>query len=491
MVKRLNLLTLKLFFEEGLAEEYLNKSSINKRELATLSSFVEEVEKISQKVNIFNDYFYDYSIPQISKQFDILKVTEDYIINIELKEMSTEEAIKKQLKENNYYLSSTGREVWTFTYVKTSNSLYQYTKVDDTLHLIEFEGFVQWLEEKEMKYGENEDLNGLFDPKQYLVSVFNDTSKFLDNQYFLNDLQQRFKKEFKESGRLFHAIKGEAGSGKTLLLYDIAKEYKENKAILVIHCAQLNLGHYNLNEDGWNIIQIKNYKSSLKPDLDAIFVDEAQRLRGYQLQDIVEFARENNIEVYFSYDPEQYLHLDEKTSDIANRILGLGSEVINRNLTGKIRSNKEITTFIKKIFDTSHNHTSNMDFRRFIEVIYYNEIADANIFTRELIDSSKGEATVLSLTPDVVKERKYQRYNSVQATLNSHEVIGQEFNHIVLTLGDYLNYDAKGKLNATCDSYYDVVRMFYQLATRAKEKLTIIIINNVEIATRAVKVLNQ
>ncbi|MGA3674371.1 DNA/RNA helicase domain-containing protein [Lysinibacillus agricola] len=492
MVKKVNLLTLKLFFEEGLAEGYLNKGSINRRELATLSSFVEEVEKKSKKINIFNDYFYDYSIPQISKQFDILKVAEDYIINIELKEQSTEEAIKKQLKENSYYLRSTGREVWTFTYVKTSNSLYEYSAEDDTLYLIEdFEKFVKWMEEKELKYGENEDLNDLFDPKQYLVSVFNDTNKFLDNQYFLNDLQQRFKKEFEESGKLFHAIKGEAGSGKTLLLYDIAKEYKENKAILVIHCAQLNLGHYNLNEEGWNITQIKNYRSFLEPDLDAIFIDEAQRLKEYQLQDIIEFARENNVEVYFSYDPKQYLHINEKTSDIANKILGLGSEVINRNLTGKIRSNKEISTFIKKIFDTSHNHTSNMDFRRFIEVIYFNEIVDANDFTRELIDSSKGEATVLSLTPDVVRVRKYQRYNSVQATLNSHEVIGQEFNHIVLTLGDYLNYDATGKLNATCDSYYDVVRMFYQLATRAKEKLTLIIINNRDIAARAVKVLNQ
>ncbi len=153
MVKKINLLTLKLLFEEGLVEDYLNNRSINRRELATLSSFVEEVEKNCSKINIFNDYFYDYSIPQISKQFDILKVAQDYIINIELKETSTEEAIKKQLKQNSYYLRSTGREAWTFTYVKSSNSLYEYIAEDDSLVLRDnFKHFVDWLEGKEISY---------------------------------------------------------------------------------------------------------------------------------------------------------------------------------------------------------------------------------------------------------------------------------------------------------------------------------------------------
>lgn len=108
-----------------------------------------------------------------------------------------------------------------------------------------------------------------------------------------------------------------------------------------------------------------------------------------------------------------------------------------------------------------------------------------------MIDSSKGEATVLNFTDDLITTREYQHYNSPQAILNAHEVIGQEFNHVVITLGDYIEYDTSGKLYATCSSYYDVIRMFYQLATRAKEKLTLIIINNKDLAQRAVKVLNQ
>lgn len=479
-------------YKEGLAGNYLNDIKPNIRELDTLSSFVEEILKSYSEINVFNDYLYDYSIPQISKQFDILKVASDIIINIELKETSTEEKIKMQLKENNYYLRSTGREVLTFTYVKSSNSIYQYIAEENRLDIIDFEGFVQWLEGNRVSYMEEEDINEIFKPKQYLVSVFNDTEKFVRNEYFLNDLQQRFKVEFEKSSKLFKAIKGEAGTGKTLFLYDIAKDYKDRgDSILIIHCAQLNIGHYNLIQSGWSIIPIKNYSGSLTTEIKAIFIDEAQRLTGYQFEIITDYARENKIKIYFSYDPEQYLHLNEKTSDIANKILGLNSEVINRVLTGKIRSNKEINLFIKKIFDGQHNHTSNYEFRDFIEVLYFNEIYTANSYIEELVDSSKGKATILSFTDDLITQRKYQRYNNIQSKLNAHEAIGQEFDHVVLTLGDYVDYDAQGKLYATCSSYYDVVRMFYQLATRTKEKLTLVIINNKVLAQRAVKVLNQ
>ncbi len=456
-----------------------------------MHSFVEEVLKHYNEINVFSDYLYDYSIPQISKQFDILKVARDFIINIELKETSTEEKIKKQLKENSYYLRSTGREIMTFTYEKSSNSIYHYIAEEERLDVIDFNGFVEWLEEKRINYLEEEDINELFNPKQYLVSVFNNTKKFLRNEYFLNDLQQRFKAEFEGSDKLFKAIKGEAGTGKTLLLYDIAKDYMDRgDSFLIIHCAKLNIGHSNLIQSDWNITSIKNYREHLDPEVKAIFIDEAQRITSNQFEYITGYARENNIKVYFSYDPEQYLHLDEKASDIANKILGLNLEVINKILTGRIRSNKEINTFITKIFNKEHNHTTDYDFRDFIEVLYFNDIDTANMFIEELVDCSKGKATVLSFTDDLVTRRRYQRYNNVQAKLNAHEAIGQEFNHVVLTLGDYVDYDARGKLYATCDSYYDVVRMFYQLATRTKEKLTLIIINNKILARRAVEVLN-
>lgn len=493
MIKRINLLTLNLMFKENLAKDYLNERTINSRELETLSKFVEELLKNYSNIKIFNDYIYDYSIPQISKQFDILKISSDYIINIELKEASTEEKIKKQLKENYYYLRSTGRKISAFTYVKENNSIYSYNEEEDQLELIEdFRSIIKLLEEVQMNYLEDEDINEIFKPKQYLVSVFNDTEKFLKNEYFLNDLQQRFKKEFENSNKLFRAIKGAAGTGKTLLLYDIAKEFRsKGESILIIHCAKLNIGHFNLKNAGWNIAPIKSYQEYLIEDIDAIFIDEAQRLKEYQLENIINHAKENKTKVYFSYDPEQYLHLDEKTSDIANKILGLDSEVINRSLTNTIRNNKEINLFIQKIFNSEHNHTSDFHFRDFIEIIYFDDIKTSDYYIKELVDYSKGEATVLSLTEDLKTPREYHRYNNVQSVLNAHEVIGQEFNHVILTLGDYVQYDSSGKLRATCSSYYDVVRMFYQLATRTKEKLTLIIINNKSLSRRAVKVLNQ
>lgn len=492
MTKKFNLLTMQLMLKEGFVGDYLNNNNPDFKELKSLSKLVDNIKKNHNEFKIFNDYFYDYTIPQISKQFDLLKIGKDIIINIELKQSSTEERIKNQLMQNMYYLKSTGKEVYTFTYLESTNTIFQYVAFSNKLIKINFEEFVRFLEKTEVKGTEEVDINSLFTPKEYLVSVFNNTKKFNDDEYFLNDLQQRFKKEFRESDKLFRAIKGGAGTGKSLMLYDIAKEYKNQEhPILVIHCARLNIGHSNLQQLGWNITQIKDYSSSLNPDLKAIFIDEAQRLTKYQFDEITKFSREHNIYTYFSYDPEQYLHLDEKTSDIANKILGLNSEVINRSLTQTIRSCEEINLFVTKLFDNNHNHTTKFDFRDFIEVLYFDTISTANLYVDEMVDSSKGEATVLSLTDDLKIEREYQRYNNSRAKLNAHQVIGQEFSHVVLVLGNYVAYNSEGKLFATCSSYYDVERMIYQLATRCKEKLTLVVINNKSLAKRAVKVLNQ
>ena len=54
------------------------------------------------------------------------------------------------------------------------------------------------------------------------------------------------------------SITGSAGTGKTLLTYDIAKDLKEDrKKYLIIHCGLLNSGHDKLNDEhDWEIIPI-------------------------------------------------------------------------------------------------------------------------------------------------------------------------------------------------------------------------------------------
>ena len=66
----------------------------------------------------------------------------------------------------------------------------------------------------------------LFEPSKYLVSPFNSPQDFLDGKYFLNRQQEEIKNRIlrsiaEDSGFMCYAIEGGAGTGKTLLLYDI------------------------------------------------------------------------------------------------------------------------------------------------------------------------------------------------------------------------------------------------------------------------------
>lgn len=94
-------------------------------------------------------------------------------------------------------------------------------------------------------------VHSLFKPSTYLVSPFNSTTKFINGEYFLTDHQNSIKKDiinlFTSSSAEFVSVIGNPGTGKTLLTYDIANHYINNKLkVLVVHCVKLNNGHSTL-----------------------------------------------------------------------------------------------------------------------------------------------------------------------------------------------------------------------------------------------------
>ena len=53
----------------------------------------------------YDGWFYSFTIPQVGKEFDLLRITENSVINLELKSRSVDESkIEKQLIQNRYYL---------------------------------------------------------------------------------------------------------------------------------------------------------------------------------------------------------------------------------------------------------------------------------------------------------------------------------------------------------------------------------------------------
>ena len=73
---------------------------------------------------------------------------------------------------------------------------------------------------------------------------------------------------------------------------------------------------------------------------------------------------------------------------------------------------------------------------------------------------------------------------------NTHEVIGQEFDNVVIVIDDSFKYNALGDLVAD-NCYYSQRQMLYQIITRTRKKLHIVIINNEYMLNRCLDIINQ
>ena len=79
--------------------------------------------------------FSTHSDPRLGKEFDLLQIKEKQIVNIELKSGAvSDEAIRKQLLQNRYYLSVLGRNIRSYTYVSSLDRLVRLNNHD---HIVE------------------------------------------------------------------------------------------------------------------------------------------------------------------------------------------------------------------------------------------------------------------------------------------------------------------------------------------------------------------
>lgn len=91
-------------------------------------------------------------------------------------------------------------------------------------------------------------------------------------------------------------ITGAAGTGKTLVTYDIAKESNQSRKVLVVHCAKLNeVQRLLIEKYKWDIISIRHLNVLSLKNFELIVVDEAQRMSTNQLNLLVDYIKILNI----------------------------------------------------------------------------------------------------------------------------------------------------------------------------------------------------
>lgn len=490
MTRSINLLSLiqaHRSLDQGNYERYAASHgiAIRPKELNDLHSLAEQLRDAEPNDRLFDQFHVGYQIPQIGKEFDLLRFGENHHINIEVKADCDLVKIERQLRRNKYYLGFLGKDVYCVSY---SSLAQQFFVLDGNDTAIE-------IDTKEVKgllasqvIDEATPIAARFNPSNYLVSPFNSPSRFLLGKYFLTSQQEDVKRQalaLLASGTapVFVALSGAAGTGKTLLSYDIVAELKRiGRTPLIVHCGKLNSGHWELMNAGWHIIAVKDIARTDLGSFSPILLDEAQRIRPGQFNSVVEQITSKGGKCIFSYDRSQTLDDYETKNDIATKIATIPG-IVTFSLSEKIRTNKEIADFIKSFVKADRqlkvSNTGN------VEVTYFNKQDDA---VAHLASLEAANWKVIKFTPSQYNREHHETY-SAGIPSTSHDVIGQEFEHVAVMVDQFFSYNARGDLVYTGKAYYQPAKMLFQNMTRARSKLRIIIINNPAMLSACMKIL--
>ena len=234
--------------------------------------------------------------------------------------------------QNRYYLSHVASEIFSFTYMRCNDNTVRVYKYDKgLLQESSMDELIKCV--VQIKTAKKDKIEELFRPKDYLISPLNTPEKFLEGKYYLNIQQDEIKRNVLvsfENGNYLWGIRGAAGTGKTLLLYDIAKNLSKNYRVCIVHCGLLNDGHRYIDSHLKNVSVID--AKSVSPDriscFDIICVDETQRLYKSSLDEILLAYDERILKgCIFSYDSAQALSKTEVRRNNPERLIDRKSVV--------------------------------------------------------------------------------------------------------------------------------------------------------------------
>ena len=172
---------------------------IREWELESMKSLVRRLEAHMDDVYSLR-FFYSYQIPRLGKEFDLLQIKEDQIINIELKSgVVSDEAIRKQLMQNRYYLSVLGCTIQSYTYISSQDRLVRLTNHD---HIVDadWKDLCRALQRESDDY--RRDIDDLFQAELYLISPVSEPARFLKKEYFLTSQQRDIQRQILKKLRI-------------------------------------------------------------------------------------------------------------------------------------------------------------------------------------------------------------------------------------------------------------------------------------------------
>lgn len=427
-------------------------------------------------------FYYSFTLPKLGKEFDLLRINDEYVINIELKSGNvSDEAVQRQLIQNRYYISALNRNMVFYTYISNTDRL---VRLSNSGRLIE----ADWKELADVitKQGSCSDSNieDLFKEDKYLISPLTDPGRFLRQDYFLTSQQRDIKKQIlRHMDITFQGFTGFPGTGKTILLYDIAMQISRHDRVCVFHLGPHTAELKQLDQRLKRIdfFYLKDGQLEVPRDYSAIFVDEGHRINETIMKQICDFSEKWKAPVIISYDREDAMHEDELGNGGAAMIEALPGFVRYR-LTNRIRLNSELSAFIRCVMWLGEkNHRSSYPS---VLPAYSSNTEETLLQLKSLQD----EGYVFIRDDLVCPEAFKAMEDSEQAAENStiqievSEASCKEYDNVVMLMDDSFVYDDHGYLRHKDSAAADQrVRNLFHGLSRAKQKIAIIVVNNPEV----------
>lgn len=469
--------------------------SVDTRELSTLRELITKCIDRNIPATCLDSFCYSYQIPYTGTEVDLVKVSSREVLCVELKsEMADSNRIESQLRKDRYYLSALSKSVSLFTYVLGGDV---FTLRGDSLISSTLDALLDKMKDLSTDPVEL-DYDNLFEPEDFLVSPTGTPERFMADNYFLIESQRNFEQAILEDasngdscGKTLYVIKGSAGTGKTLLLYDLAKKIgSSERPAYVISCAPSLLeGHIWINENmpALRIMIPKDAMLWSFENASAIFFDETQRIYPQQFDVLVQKARALSIPVIVGIDQRQTLAQHE----VQNNMLGhIEAEycVKEYELKKKVRTNRRLASFIKGLFNCKQR--KGVISRDVAEIVYAENVQIAELLLEQYVNRGY---TFIPFSSSLYKFSELDRFDK-RKYLNTHRVIGQEFNYVVMVLPPVFFYEeSSGALGASVHPYsnYIYYRLLFEGVTRARKKIALIALNDLSFYKALVSIFTE
>ncbi|MBE6042085.1 MAG: AAA family ATPase [Clostridiales bacterium] len=433
-------------------------------------------------------FYFGFTIPQIGKELDLLKVTAKYCLNIELKSQEVpEEQIHTQLIKNRHYLKHLGKRLMLFSVVTDTMTCFRLSQRGNLVKT-----GIGEIAEAIKNCDDHYDIHieRSFRPSEYLISPVKTPDKFLRAKYFLTPAQEYIRNELLKcidgtmEGAFFH-IAGRPGTGKTLLLYDLAKSLSERGNTVMIHCGELTEGDLIISKaiDSLEIISADDITEDTDlSGFDFVAVDESHSLLESTFKHIVSTARANEQICIFSSDPEIALTNAEKDRNIAGQIEALEPER-EFVLSERMRLNTELYTFIMTLKHLSYRSERKYTFFD-VSVNYANNIDEAR---QEIEYYRNGGYMFINAC-----RKKDDPFADLDDSAGCDRLIGQEYDKVVMLMDSSFSYDKDGFLKGIPQPDPENIypNLFYQGITRVREKLALVILDAPELFSKIASIID-